>query len=47
MLPIVRLLVIAAALFIFGYAAMIALTQFVEPEPRDYVVTVPPSRFNK
>ncbi|HRJ69120.1 MAG TPA: hypothetical protein PK812_05885 [Beijerinckiaceae bacterium] len=47
MLPIVRLIVIVAVLAVVGYASMMALTQFVEPEPRDYSVTVPASRFNK
>ena len=46
-LAIVRLFVIVAVLAIVGFGSMIALVQLVEPEPRDYSVTVPPSIFNK
>ena len=47
LLAIVRLLVILAVLAIVGYGSMLALSELVEPEQRDYAVTVPPSRFNK
>jgi hypothetical protein len=46
-LAIVRLLVVAVVLAVSIYGGMIALVQFVEPEPRDYSVSVPPSRFNR
>lgn len=47
MLAIVRLLVIVAVLALIVFGSMFALTQFVEPEQRDYATNVPPSIFNK
>ena len=47
LLAIVRLLVIVAVLAIVGYGSMLALSELVEPEQRDHVVSVPPARFNK
>lgn len=47
MLAIVRLVVIVGVLLAIGLASMVALTQFVKPEPREQLVTVPASRFNK
>lgn len=47
LLAIVRLLVIVAVLAIIGFGSMFALVHLVEPEPREYSVTVPPNLFNK
>lgn len=47
MLPIIRLLVIVAVLALIVFGSMVALTQFVEPEQREFSTGVPPSVFNK
>lgn len=47
MLAIVRLFVILAVLATLVLGSMLALSELVEPEQRDVVVTVPPTKFNR
>ncbi len=47
MLAIVRLFVFVAVVALVGFGSMIALVHLVEPEQRDYSVSVPPSAFNR
>jgi len=46
-LAIVRLFVFVAVVALVGFGSMIALVHLVEPEQRDYSVSVPPSAFNR
>lgn len=44
---LIRLLVVVGVIAGLAYAAMFALATFVDPRPREMVVTVPPDRFVK
>jgi hypothetical protein len=44
---LLRLLMVLAIIAGLGYAAMIALTTFVDLKPREITVTVPQDRFVK
>lgn len=47
LLAIVRLFVILAVMAVLVVGSMLALSELVEPEQRDYTVAVPANRFNK
>jgi hypothetical protein len=44
---LIKLLAVVGVIAGLGYAAMFALATFVDPRPREIVVTVPPDRFVK
>ncbi len=44
---LLRFLTVLAIICGLGYAALFALANFVEPNPRDITVTVPQDRFVK
>jgi hypothetical protein len=44
---LIRLLAVVGVIVGLGYAAMFALATFVDPRPREMVVTVPPDHFVK
>ena len=44
---LIKLLATIGVIAGIGYAAMFALATFVDPKPREMVVTVPPDRFVK
>ena len=44
---LIRLIVILAVLGGAIYGAIYALANWVEPKPREMIVTVPPDRFQK
>jgi hypothetical protein len=44
---LIKLLTVVGLIGALGYAAMFALATFVDPRPREMVVTVPPDRFVK
>lgn len=44
---LIRLVAAVGVIAGLGYAAMFALATFVDPKPREMVVTVPPDRFVK
>jgi hypothetical protein len=44
---LVRFLLLAAILAGIVYGGMIALVNFVEPQPREMTQTIPPARLNK
>lgn len=47
MTSLLRFLVTIAVLAGLGYAGMIALALFVEPQPREITVTIPPGKLGK
>ena len=44
---LIRFLAILGVFAAFCYAGMLALVSFVEPTPREFVVTIPQERFAK
>ncbi|MBX3520258.1 MAG: hypothetical protein KF835_09575 [Xanthobacteraceae bacterium] len=42
-----RLIMVLATLAVLGYAAVWALANLVEPQPRTITITVPQDRFGK
>ena len=44
---LIRVLVVVGVIVGLGYGAMLALATFVDPQPREMTVTVPPDRFVK
>jgi hypothetical protein len=44
---LIRFLVLVAALVALVYGAMIAVVQFVTPQPREMTYTIPAQRLNK
>jgi len=44
---LMKLLAVVGVIAGIAYAAMFALATFVDPKPREIVVTVPPDRFVK
>jgi hypothetical protein len=44
---LIRFLLIVGILAALGYAGMIALVTFVEPQPREMIQSIPPARLNK
>jgi hypothetical protein len=44
---LMKLLAVVGVIAGIAYAAMFALATFVDPKPREMVVTVPPDRFVK
>jgi hypothetical protein len=42
-----RLIIVLATIAVVGYAAMWALANFLEPQPRTITITVPQERFGK
>jgi hypothetical protein len=44
---LIKLLAVVGVIAGIGYAAMFALATYVDPRPREMVVTVPPDRFVK
>jgi hypothetical protein len=44
---LIRFLLLAAMVAGIVYGGMIALVNFVEPQPREMTQTIPPARLNK
>ncbi len=44
---LIRVLIVIGIVGGLGYAAIFALATYVDPKPREMVVTVPPDRFVK
>jgi hypothetical protein len=42
-----RFLTIVAVICAIGYGVIFALANFVNPKPRDMIVTIPPDKFLK
>ena len=42
-----RFVVVAGILGLAGYVVVFALANFVQPKPREMVVTIPPTKFLK
>lgn len=44
---LIRVLVVAGVIAGLGYATILALATYVDPKPREMVVTIPQDRFIK